>query len=217
MTKYVRCIDNSGESNTLTLNKIYKIINQYSYYYWIINDNGKENNYYQNLFEEVDESEVEEMKEESITKYVKCINIFNNPDGLSLGENYEFLEEVNGFYCIINDDGSKCSYYKNRFEKVEAPNTEQVKEESITKYVKCNSIVDARNLTFGKVYELIDKVGGLCRIINDNGEQAIYSSDRFKEVNEKSSDESKPVYKFVPNSELIPAIVNGVDGVLIKQ
>ena len=153
MTKYVRCIDNSGESDALTLNKIYKIISQYGYYYWIINDNGKENNYYQNLFEEVDESEVEEMKGENMKKHVKCINILNKPDELTLGKVYEFIEEVDGFYCIINDDGVQCSYYKNRFEK----------------------------------------------------------------VNEKSSDESKPVYKFVPNSELIPAIVNGVDGVLIKQ
>ena len=80
----------------------------------------------------------------------------------------------------------------------------------MTKYVE--AIFDNNVITRGKIYEVIDedKISYLI-----NGCEYHYPKDLFKEVEEPK--EETNTFKFIPETEITYATVNGVKGILIKE
>ena len=173
--KFVKCVSKHPKNQNLTINKIYEVINEYTYTYSIVNDNGKELQYYKSIFEEIKQR-----------KFVKCVYTYDYTLYLTIGKIYEVTKDYNHIYSIINDNNKERLYIKNIFEEV-CPNTDNDIEESnkMPKYIMC---IDNENfedyLTLNKVYEVnynFPNIFGYF-ITNDKNNIESYCKDRFVEV-----------------------------------
>lgn len=86
----------------------------------------------------------------------------------------------------------------------------------MTKFVKCvnnNGVEDY--ITSGKKYEVLDEydIGHTFQIVNDNGRKEWYKQHRFEVIEEQKETKT---FKFIPDSEIQHAIVDGVKGILIE-
>lgn len=86
----------------------------------------------------------------------------------------------------------------------------------MTKFVKCVDNVEIEDcVTLSKEYEVFDEydTANTYKIINDKGRMEWYLRYRFKVIEEEKETKT---YKFIPDSEVKYAIVDGVKGILIE-
>lgn len=89
---------------------------------------------------------------------------------LTVGKDYKIIsvESQGEFYCLINDSGLEKKYNSSSFLIIEADKA------------KCIYAANM-DLTLGKIYDVvsIDEKRKECRIIDDSGEDYIYSMKAF--------------------------------------
>ena len=82
----------------------------------------------------------------------------------------------------------------------------------MTKFVE--AVAHNKNITKGKIYEVIYETKNYYLIEDDINYMVGYSKNLFKEV-EAQKEETN--FKFIPEAEIQYATVNGVKGILIKE
>lgn len=105
---------------------------------------------------------------------LKCIDNDGVASCLTVGKEYEVIEESLDCYKVADDQGYKRTYFKRRFEVVKEPMK-----------VRCieNSGVES-SLTVGKEYELLGECPAYYKITDDcNGKQG-YLRKRFEKIEE---------------------------------
>lgn len=85
----------------------------------------------------------------------------------------------------------------------------------MTKYVEALESC-GKHLTEGKIYEVIVKTEDAFLIEDDVKDKIYWSKHFFKEVEAPTTKETN-TFKFIPETEITYAIVNGVKGILIKE
>lgn len=132
----IRCINNVGKGEYLTLYKSYKVIEKDSGCYYIKNDKGMKFGYSKDRFIIVEGVNSKIPIEE---KYVKCID--GDTHGwieLRTGDIYKVLFETDYEYYVENNSRRRKGYPKDRFEKVPTSKTKWTKE----LYSKIKSVIE---------------------------------------------------------------------------
>lgn len=104
----VRCINNGDGELWITISKEYDVLYEGVKVYKIINDKNIEDNYNKDRFEVVKEDEMR----------VLCIDNENGSCDLTIGKEYNVLDESDIVFGVINDIGRPEGFFKRRFEIV---------------------------------------------------------------------------------------------------
>ena len=104
----VKCIDNEFVRTSLTIDKIYEVIEEKEHHY-VIFDNDNEKNLYKKIrFVPVDENKC-------INTRIRCINNLLTEKYLSKDKIYTVLEEKGDYYIIYDDSKTVNNWDKYRF------------------------------------------------------------------------------------------------------
>lgn len=98
----IKCINNSGCSDCLTVGKLYEVVAKDDDFVSVIGDNGRRAEWYSSRFVEV--------------SWVRCIDNSYYESHLTEGQVYEVSESDDNFTRITNDMGKKGGYSNCRFE-----------------------------------------------------------------------------------------------------
>lgn len=184
----VKCIDNKCLEECLTIDKIYKVLNESEHFYHIIDDNYKKKVCAKNRFKVVEEDN--KMK-------VKCIDNKNNTDYLTINKIYTVIEEYKTSYKIVDDENKIFCYSKHRFLKV--PETNEVYESEIVTIAKeIGQLVEKKdkdyNHAFSKTLKEYGNVTYFLRIDDKlNRLKNLMLNNTNAEVNESIEDTLKDI------------------------
>ena len=104
----VRCINNCDGKLWITISKEYDVLYEGVKVYNIINDKNIEDNYNKDRFEIVKDDEMR----------LVCIDNENGLCDLTIGKEYNVLDESDIVFCVTNDIGCAEGFFKRRFEVV---------------------------------------------------------------------------------------------------
>ena len=143
----IRCINDGGLTEKLTIGKEYTVSVENENYYFIKADNDKKDGYQKHLFKIVEDDKQME---------VKCTIDYH--DSLTLDRKYILNSEDDTRYFIKNDFGSKTGYWKEYFEKVKEGDKQVEENRCYNEKCKDNDKngICKLPLHFIKVCEIID-------------------------------------------------------------
>ena len=192
----VRCIKNDGIVGPITKGKEYPVIEESEEEYLIENDKGKKDTWYKKwLFEIVEDVLIVECVENK--KYIY--------DNITIGKEYQVLDETGSAYKITNNYGEKAYYQKDCFKPVEPQ--KEIKEYSVMGLLEeeGTEFKDKRGIivypkTIGLNKYLIDKASGTeirvsLKLLKDKftkveEPKTVSTAEAFKELEEGKTIES---------------------------
>ena len=104
----VKCIDNEFVRKSLTIDKIYEVIEEKEHHYVIFDNDNEKSTYKKIRFVPVDENKCINMR-------IRCINNLLTEKYLSKDKIYTVLEERGDFYIIYDDSKKVNNWSKHRF------------------------------------------------------------------------------------------------------
>ena len=104
----VKCIDNEFVRKSLTIDKIYEVIEEKEHHYVIFDNDNEKSTYKKIRFVPVDENKCINMR-------IRCINNLLTEKYLSKDKIYTVLEEKGDFYIIYDDSKKVNNWSKHRF------------------------------------------------------------------------------------------------------
>ena len=104
----VKCIDNEFVRKSLTIDKIYEVIEEKEHHYVIFDNDNEKSTYKKIRFVPVDENKCINMR-------IRCINNLLTEKYLSKDKLYTVLEERGDFYIIYDDSKKVNNWSKHRF------------------------------------------------------------------------------------------------------
>lgn len=108
----VKCIDNEFVKKSLTIDKIYEVIEEKEHHYTIFDNDNEKNTYKKIRFVPVDENKC-------INTRIRCINNHLTEKYLTKDKIYPVLEEKGDYYIIYDDSKKVNNWSKHRFIPVE--------------------------------------------------------------------------------------------------
>ena len=162
----VKCIDNEFLEHSLTIDKIYPVLEEKEQHYEILDNDNEINNYKKIRFVPVDENKC-------INTRIRCINNHLTEKYLSKDKIYTVLEEEEDYYIIYDDSKKVNKWNKCRFVPVEVNNM----------VVKCIDNVGLNHcLTNDKIYNVIIEDDVWYYLLDDNNDFKYYLKARFEIV-----------------------------------
>ena len=104
----VKCNDNEFVRKSLTIDKIYEVIEEKEHHYVIFDNDNEKSTYKKIRFVPVDENKCINMR-------IRCINNLLTEKYLSKDKIYTVLEEKGDFYIIYDDSKKVNNWSKHRF------------------------------------------------------------------------------------------------------
>lgn len=183
----VKCIDNKGLKDFLTIDKIYTVLEEDETRYLILDDVNELIRYSKNRFIPVEESKMK----------VKCIDNKNNTDYLTINKIYSVIEEYKTSFKIVDDKNKMFCYSKYRFLKV--PEVNEVSESEIVTIAKeIAELVEKKdkdyNSAFSKTLKEYGDVTYFLRIDDKlNRLKSLLLRSKDAEINESVEDTLKDI------------------------
>ena len=195
----VKCIDNEFLEHSLTIDKIYPVLEEKEHYY-VIFDNDNEKHYYKKIrFVQVDENKCINMR-------IRCINNYSTEKYLSKDKIYTVLEEKGDYYVIYDDSKKVNKWNKNRFVPVKEGNMKVkcVNNENVEYYLTANKIypVEEDETTYTITNDAREKYGDLkCRFAPVEENDIVDIAKEIGELAEKKEEDynnsfSKTLHKY---------------------
>ena len=180
----VKCINNEFVRKSLTIDKIYPVIEEKEHHYEIFDNDNEKNTYKKTRFVAVDENKC-------INTRIRCINNYLNEKYLSKDKIYTVLEEKGDYYVIYDDSKKVNNWSKHRFVPAEE-NTIIGMAKEIAELVK-NKDKDY-NSTFVKTLQEYGQATYFLRVDDKlNRVKSLLLNNKDTEVNESVEDTLKDI------------------------
>lgn len=116
----------------------------------------------------------------------------SDPFMLINGKEYEKVGESHGYWRVVDETGEDYLYDPKVFEVVEEDKEKMNREESLHKnsaIMKAKYIGKSDELYCinGKVYDVIGETHGMWKVVDESGEDYLYSPEMFELVDESES------------------------------